>query len=397
MTSAQTDLSTGQLARLTTAKTVSNGAARWMLFFLPTLAVAFSTTIPRLTLVAGFAEAAGLATLLLVSRLDRPLPENGRSAEIVTIVGALALTTIAAVIALSGRFVLLAIGFPLTMLGVALTSVAGHTYLSRRVRFDRRARVLGIFETSWALSLLVGAPAAAALITVFGWRGPFVAVIAAASVVAAIIWTSRDDSVLLPDAQGPGAAGAATVAAGLGRDAWMAIAASGFIAVAGLATIAITGTWLNDALGVSTGGIGLVAIAFGFAELMASASSAGFADRIGPTRATLIASVLLIAGLVAITQTGKSLVVGTIALFVFFVGFEFAVVTSFSIVSEAVPAARGRVLATNTAVGTVMRGLGVAASGTLYERSGVAGPAALSVVAAAVAVVLLVAIQRTGR
>ena len=32
------------------------------------------------------------------------------------------------------------------------------------------ARVIGLFETSWALALLVGAPVAAALIGGFGWR-----------------------------------------------------------------------------------------------------------------------------------------------------------------------------------------------------------------------------------
>ena len=165
--------------------------------------------------------------------------------------------------------------------------------------------------------------------------------------------------------------------------------ASAATAVTGLTTIVIAGTWLDDALGVSTGGVGLVAMAFGAAELVASTSSAAVADRIGPNLATRITLAMAVAGLLVMTQAGTSLLIGASGLFLFFVGFEFAIVTSFSIVSESMPAARGRVLATNVAVGTLFRGVGVMASGTLYAAFGVGGPAGVSLISAVVAIGLL--------
>jgi predicted MFS family arabinose efflux permease len=238
------------------------------------------------------------------------------------------------------------------------------------------------------MALLIGAPVAALLIGWFGWRGPFVLFASASAVMLVVMFTARDDSVVLDDVHPDGASRRITASA------WLLIAASAAIAVTGLTTVVIAGTWLDQELGVSIGGVGLVAMAFGGAELMASSSSAAIADRAGPTRATQAALVVTLTGLGVMTQAGSSLAVGAFGLFLFFIGFEFSIVTSFSFVSEALPAARGRVLAVNNAVGTVLRGVGVALSGVLYERFGINGPVALSATTAVTAFILLVVAGR---
>ncbi len=376
------EVTAGRLLRLVAAKTVANVGSRWIPFFLPTLGTAFSATTRQMTLALGIGETAGLATLAVGRHLDR-----GR--ERLVIVGAMGLTALGAVLALSGRYGLFAVAYFATLLGVALCTVGGHAYLSRRVAYARRARVIGLFETSWALSLLLGAPVAAALLTRFGWRAPFVAVAGAAVVMAVVLAREGEDTTPLLDG-----ADAPTDRHRLDGNAWTAIIASASIGVTGLTTIVIAGTWLDDALGVSTGGVGLVAMAFGAAELVASSTSAAFADRVGTGRATRLALTVAVVGLLVMTRAGESLPVGAGGLFLFFVGFEFAIVTSFAIVSEAMPSARGRVLATNTAVGTLFRGAGVMASGSLYETYGIAGPAGVSVVGAMVAVTLLARFDR---
>ena len=99
------------------------------------------------------------------------------------------------------------------------------------------------------------------------------------------------------------------------------------------------------------------------------------------------------AGLGVMMIAGSSFAIAVLGLALFFLGFEYAIVTSFSIVSEGAPEARGRVLATNNAVSTLARGSGTIAAGVLYGEFGVQGPALLSMVAAAVAFGLL-ALQR---
>jgi predicted MFS family arabinose efflux permease len=365
-----------QIVRLTAGKGVINTALRWIPFFLPTLVVAFDTTTTTLTTILGVGEMAGLSTLFVGRYLD-----GGRERVVMT--AAMAAVGLSAVIALSGSIGLFAASFLLLILGVSLYTVAGHTYLSRRVPFAQRGRAIGLFEISWASALLVGAPIVAVLIELFGWRGPFVAVAIACAATA--IWISRpgDTSVPTDDSVQP------TRSVRLDRHAWVLVAASAATATAGLTTIVIAGTWLDDQLGVSTGGIGLVAMAFGAAELAASAGSASFADRVGKLPSTRLALVAVLVGLVVMTQAGSSLLIGATGLLVFFVGFEYAIVTSFSIVSESMPAARGRVLAVNNGVGTLARGMGTVSSGVLYAHFGIVGPAAVSMVAVLAAIALL--------
>lgn len=396
-TGLRADVGRRELAGLIGAKTVSNIGGRWVPFFLPTLTKAFGATTGQMTAALGFAEMSGLAALFVGRQLDR-----GR--ERLTIVIALGLTAVGAVISLGGRFPFFAAGYLLTILGVSLCTVSGHTYLSRRVAFARRARAIGLFETSWALSLLLGAPLVALLLALFGWRGPFVWVALAAVAMMFVVTRLRPAGsapIGQPDgvtgsplaADGPGAAGPSIVVAAV--EAWPAIAASAAIAMTGLTTIVIAGTWLSDSLGVSTGGIGGVAMAFGAAELVASSMSAAVADRVGPMRSTRWALVVALIGLVVMTQAAGSLLIGAIGLLLFFLGFEFGIVTSFTIVSEAVPAARGQVLAANTAVGTVVRGVGVVSSGPLYEAFGIAGPAGLSFGSGLVAIAALSMVGRS--
>jgi len=374
----------GQLIRLTTGRTVVTTSLRWLQFFLPTLAIAFATSTTSLTTVLGLAEIFGLSTLLLGRHLD-----GGR--ERTLLLGSLGLVAVSTFIALAGNFWVFAVAAVGLTMGQQFFTVSGHAFLSRRVKFSQRARTIGIFETSWALALLIGAPIIAVLINWFGWRAPFITLGVLSVLAALLIAKGADYSVPMADATAP------VVRQRLTTDAWIFIGASAATGMTGLTTIVIAGTWLDESLDVSTGGVGLVAMAFGAAELSASASSAAVADRAGPIRSTRLALVIAIVGLVIMTQAGSSLLVGALGLLFFFVGFEFSIVTSISIVSEAMPQARGRVLASNTAIGTIGRGVGIILSGVLYESFGIKGPAIVSIVAAITAIALLTAGQRRAK
>jgi DHA1 family inner membrane transport protein len=298
-------------------------------------------------------------------------------------VASLASIAVSGVIALQGSVEFFAISWVFLMLGASHITVSGHAWISARAPYERRARFLGIFETSWALGLLIGAPTMALLIGWFGWRGPFVAVSGTAALGALMIARMVDTPPIVERVD------IASTRVKLSGRAWVLIGASAGVAMTGLAMIVVTGTWLTEKLGVTTGGLGLVAMAFGVAELSASSASAAFADRIGKRRSTRAALIFLLAGLAVMSIADPSLLVGGLGLVLFFLGFEYAIVTTFSLVSEAMPAARGRTLATNSAIGTVARGAGAIAAGLLYERYGIQGAAILSAIAATIAIMLL--------
>lgn len=375
------EIGRSELIRLTAGKGVANTALRWLPFFLPTLAVAFRSSTPTLAVLLGLAEASGLATLFAGRWLD-----SGR--ERLVIIVSLVAVSVGSLVALQGSvwaFAVMAV-----LLGVAsgYVTVGGHAWISARVPFDRRARFIGVFEISWASALLIGAPLVAILISLFGWRGPFVAVAVAALVAGFGVWTIDDGE------QSHSEEPKLVKKVPLTLDAWIIVVIAATVAITGLSTIVVAGTWLDEVLGVSTGGVGLVAMSFGLAELTASSSSAAFADRLGKRRTVQGAALATMVGLAVIAVTGTSLLIGALGLLIFFVGFEYSIVTSFSLVSEAMPEARGRTIGISSAISTLARGIGVAIAGFLYESFGIHGPVVLSSAAIAVAFLLLAVIAR---
>ncbi|MBG7603083.1 MAG: MFS transporter [Actinobacteria bacterium] len=382
----------GTLARLTGAKAVANTALRWIPPFLPTLEKAFGVSTTQLTTIIGASEFAGLSTIAVGKHLD-----HGR--ERLVMVSALGLVSASSIIALGGSITTFAIAFVVLILGVSNFTVAGHAWISHRVDYRWRARSIGLFETSWAFALLIGAPIIALLITVFGWRGPFVALAIASAVSAVVVATTlpvtRQTAATESDEIGDISERDVRVPRQpLTKRAWLVVFGSALMATAGLSVFVISGTWLHDAFGVSTAGIGFAAMAFGGIELLASTSTAAFADRLGKLRSTIAGLMTLVVGLAIMLSSNGHLAVGMVGLLIFLLGFEYGFVTSLSLTSEAMPEARGTTLALSNAIGTVARGAGAILSGWLYGLHGIAGTASLSVCAAAVSLTCFVLSRR---
>ena len=364
-----------QLGVLTGAKVVSNTALRWVGPFLPTLERAFSTTTGTLTGIMGVSELAGLSTVASGPFLDR-----GHERRIFVL--GLCAVSVSSLIALIGTVPSFAIAFVILILGVGNLTVAGHTWIGHRVAFSARGRAIGVFETSWAIALLVGAPFVALLIHLFGWRGPFVALAIGALVAAAAVIR------LVPPGTPHHTSNTDTPRERLPRSAWFPMLASAATAAAGLGAFVVTGTWLDEAYGVSTGGLGVVAAGFGAVELASSTAVATIGDRIGSRRSVLIGLTGLLTGLGVMLSAGDSRPIAIAGLLVFLTGFEYGFVSSLTLVTEAAPKARGRAIGISNACGTVSRAGAVVASGQLYEAFGMTGTIALSASAATVAVAL---------
>lgn len=368
-----------RLVRLTAAKAVANTALRWVPPFLPTLERAFGASTGQMTTILGIGEMAGLSTIGVGRFLDR-----GRERLVMTL--ALVVISVSSLVALVGTTFTFAISFLLVVLGVANLTVAGHSTISRFVPYAGRGRAIGLYETSWAIALLIGAPLIAVLIESFGWRGPYVVLSVACAVMAVWIWTAGTRN---PPKE-PVAVATAIRIGSLPLRVWAVIIGSALLALSGLSVFAISGKWLDTAFGVSTGGLGLVAMAFGAFELLASVGSAGFVDRIGKLRALLLGIALLLGGQVVMAVADDSLWVGVVGILAFLCGFEFAFVTSLSLVTEAMPESRGTTIALASGVGTVARGSGTIASGFLFTRWGIDGTLWMSATAALVAAMCFV-------
>lgn len=382
------------LAVFTAAKTTGNTALRWVGPFLPTLEKAFGVSIGTLTTVIGLAELAGLSTAAMGKTLDRGHQRR------VFILG-MWLISLSALIALVGNIWWFAASFVVLVLGVANATVAGHAWISARVPYQGRARAIGIFELSWALGLLLGAPMIAVILGWVGWRGPFVAIAALTAASAVLVtWKVPVDQISDPvpepdfdpaEERDPisSFAPAANRRALLGARAWRVLFCSALLAASGMSVFVVSGAWLNEEFGVTTAGLGMVAAGFGAVELIASGTTAIWADRLGKRRSVMVGLGILAVGLAITGMAGDSVVIAVCGLTVFLAGFEYGFVSSLTLVSEAAPAARGRALGWSNSIGTLARASGLAASGLLFDAFGIHGSLLLASVAGLLAAGLL--------
>ena len=364
-----------QLAVMTGAKAISNTALRWVGPFLPTLERAFNATTGTLTGIMGVAELAGLTTGATGRFLDRGHERT------VYCLGLLAVAASSA-IALGGSVPLFAVSYVLLVLGVGNLTTAGHAWIAHRVPFTTRSRAIGAFETSWALALLIGAPIVALLIRWFDWRGPYVALLCATVAASGLVWMLVSAGSPSTHAQQP------TVRERLPRTAWPPMLGSAAIAATGMSVFIVSGAWLDDAHGVSTGGLGVIAAIFGGLELVSSSGVALFADRVGARRSVAAGLLMLGGGLALIAASGSSRTLAVAGLAVFLTGFEYGFVSSLTLVSEAAPAARGRAIGLSNMLGTIARSAAVIAAGQLYDTFGMSGPVTWAAITASMALAL---------
>jgi len=375
-TSSQGRADSSQLITLTASKSTSNLALRWVTAFLPTLERAFSTSTGTITGILGLAELGGLTTPLLGKTLDR-----GRHRLVFVI--SLLLVTISSVIALGGSIVTFAIAMAFLIVGVSNLTVAGLAFIGDRVSYSSRGRAIGIFETSWALSLLVGAPFLAFLIDRYGWRSAYIAL----AVLTAIAALATMRALPAPDVHERSTK--SSILGGLPRNAWPPLIASAGVAGAGISVFVVIGAWLSDDFGLSVTGLGAIATGMGAAELASSSSVALLADRLGIRRSVALGGLLLGIGLLVIALSRSSVAVALIGLLILVVGFEYGFVSSLSLMSEAAPDARGTALAVGNALGTITRASLIVLSGQCYERFGILGTTVVSAAALTVAGIAL--------
>lgn len=263
---------------------------------------------------------------------------------------------------------LLLAGFGKTLFDPALQGFVG-----QRVPFERRGLVVGLVETSWAASTLLGVPLIALLIERFGWRAPFLFLGLAGIAGAGLLW------LLLPATEQreggdrtPPERGLIASLLGLFRDR----AAAGFLAYAFLVSVAndvifVTySTWLEGqfALGVVALGVGTSVI--GVAELGGEGLTALFADRLGLRRMVLLGGCFSILSYLVLPLLGSTLTIALGGLFFVFISFEVTLVTSLSLCTEILPAQRATMVAGFFATAGIGRVVGAFLGGYLWEWGG---------------------------
>jgi len=106
---------------------------------------------------------------------------------------------------------------------------------------------------------------------------------------------------------------------------------------------------MEDAFGLKVTALGAASAVIGIAELAGEGSVAGFVDRLGKRRAVGLGIALNALACLLLPALGVSIGGALVGLFLFFVTFEFAVVSAIPLMTELLPGARATLMAWNVA------------------------------------------------
>ena len=257
--------------------------------------------------------------------------------------------------------------FGKTLFDPAILAFVGHT-----VPFEKRARVIGIIEISWAGSTLIGIPALALIIEHGGLQISF-SIMALLGGIGWVIlgWTFP------PDRQNPVQA-KEKVSFLLSfkqliqsRPAVGMLAFGFWISLANDSLFVVYGAWFEQAFLVSIVTLGFSTVAIGCAELLGESLTALFADRIELKRSIVIGLSLTVCAYILLPIIGRTLPLAMLGMFCVFLTFEISIVTSFSLSTELLPEARATMMAGFYATAGIGRMIGVLVGGALWEFGGI--------------------------
>lgn len=384
------DVTTVTLARLGT-----NALYRFAGPFLAVIARGLDISIGELGVAITIAELCGLTSPIIGRFVD------GVPRRVSMTIGLAGVTAGGIVTAASQHVVMFTVGLFVLSLFKIVYDVGMGSWITDHVAFERRGRVVGLTETSWALGLLVGVSAMGLVTAVTSWQWGYATGTLAVAVMAVVIWTRIDQQPVertvrpaLADAFGPiPTADAPNVAAALRIPlaGWLGVLAVLAMSAASQSLFVTFGAWLEDEFGIEVAVLSAVTFGLGVLELMASSLSTARTDRWGKERSVIGGAVLMVLAAVTFTAADHVLVVAMILLGVFIAGFEFAIVSIIPIGGDLVPGRPGKGLGFFLAAVTIGRSTTTIPATRLYESSGIAACALLAASLSAVVATVMFA------
>ena len=238
-------------------------------------------------------------------------------------------------------------------------------YVGERVPYRRRGLAIAVTEFGWSLAFIAGVPACAFAIGRFGWSAPF-PIFAGAGLLAALIhhWLIGQQSAHRADfgswfARLRALAGFPPALAGL---------AAGLLATAANEVVNVVfGIWMESAFRLSLAGLGAAAMVVGAAELCGETLAALCSDRLGKRRSVMLGLALNSVAAVAMLLLSGSVAGALMGLFLFFLTYEFGIVSLLPLMTELFPGARATFMSANVAALSLGRAIGALFAIPLYS------------------------------
>ncbi len=251
-----------------------------------------------------------------------------------------------------------------TVVGKYLFDPSMQAYLGEHIPYKQRGVVLAITEFGWSLSFVLGVPLMGLIIARYGWQGPYpVLALLGLLSLAILAWMLPRDPP--PDGNAKG------LRRNLGAMLTYLPAISGLsmslmMSTANEVVNLVFGVWMEDSFGLKIAALGAASAVIGLSELSGEGLTAAFVDRLGKTRAVAIGLGCNILASLLLPLIGRTIPGALAGLFLFYLSFEFTVVSAIPLMSEIVPSARATLMASNAAALSLGRALGALMATPLY-------------------------------
>jgi predicted MFS family arabinose efflux permease len=372
-------LTVSMLSRL-----VHDVAVRLVYPFMPEIAKGLGVSIDQLGALVSLRNGIGISGPVFGAMSDRIGHRRAMT------LGLLVLSIGLAIVGVSEGIVVPAIGLVLAGIGSAIYVPTLQAYVSERVPYQQRGRVLGAIELTWAAAGMVGVPVMGVLIGSLGWRAPFIglAVGAFACSLSTLLLeeTPRNLARAVNPSQG------FKFSSLLHHKSALAFMFVWLLVFFAFENIQVSyGSWLEKQFGLSAADRGGTQTLFGLFEIAASAGSSAFLDRIGKKRGVTGGLIVVAIGYVMLASiASQALPLALISISIAFLGFEFSVVSGIPIMSEQMPEARGTMLALGVMASSVGRMIADLTGSALTEGAGFTIAALVSLAAGAMTVIVFV-------
>ena len=356
------------ITAVTTARLVANAAYRFAPLFLATIARGFDVSLSTLGFAIFVSELSGFASPFAGRIVDRL---THRNSMVLGLVGSAVGCTIAAV---STSPLMFAVGVTVLALTKQSFDLGLGAWIADHVPYNQRGKIVGLTETAWALGLLVGVSIMGLITAASNWRIGFGFAVLCLVVSMFVIFNRVTNEARVPHESH------STTPQRVTGNSWLVVAAMFFIMCSAQNLFVTFGAWLEDEFQFGAARLAVAGFSLGLVELVASVSSSRQTDKWGKERSIALGALLVIPGGIFLCLGSNNLIVGLIGVFIYFLGFEFSVVSLLSLATSLVPNSPGTGLGWVLGAGTLGRAVMAIIATHLFESFGVQGPALMGAV-----------------
>jgi predicted MFS family arabinose efflux permease len=343
-------------------RTIFNTMHRMVYPFLGVFARGLGVDVTALSLVVTGRSAVGAVVPFISSVAD----QRGRK---LGMLGGITLFTFGVgLVAFWPSLWALSLAMILALLGKYIFDPAMQAFLGDRVPYQKRGLALSVTEVGWSLAFILGIPLMRLLIEKRGWSAPFPVLALLGGGMFIVIWhmVPRRDANHIPSNDRRANFGAVLrnmpAMAGISIALW-ASAANELVNL-------VFGIWLEDSFGLQIAALAGASAVIGLSELSGEGLVALVTDRIGKPRALSLGLSANIAASLLLPFIGRTETGALVGLFLFYITFEFVMVSHVPMMTEMVPGARATVMSFNLTGHSLGRALGAFLGTFIYQGAG---------------------------